>query len=90
MNNNRAIEVLQQILIQFEISLSYAEMEDDDAIESKDDNLEAKLALEMAIKALKSRNECGFDFNNGYHKGRDIEYQKGYADGYASGIIEPV
>ena len=52
MKKERAIEILNQIRRQFETSLEEAEVGDEYALESQEENAEAIEALDLAIRQL--------------------------------------
>jgi len=57
MTKQEAIEQLEQIKSQFDMSIGYAEIGDKDAIEALEDNKEAVRALDMAIQALQEQEQ---------------------------------
>lgn len=56
MKPDRVIEVLNEILLQFEMNVTEAEMGDSDALEAEESNKESVIALKEAIKAMKKQN----------------------------------
>lgn len=53
MDSTEVVNELNNILMQFETSLAYADMGDDDAIEAQADNEHAEKALKIAIAAIR-------------------------------------
>lgn len=55
MDKKIAIEILDEIKLQFEVSLTEAELEEEFALEAQEDNEGAVKAIDIAIEALEKQ-----------------------------------